>query len=297
MPAPPHFNLELDPNLYNLQDDEKTFLKELTKIDDEGKLKEHVFGVQREAFEVHPYPCIHGFKFLTLKISRFPIYKEVLALGQNRKGAILLDIGCCFGNDSRKAALDGYPAEQTVASDLRPEFWELGHKLFKDDASSLPITFVPGDIFDDAFIAAGELKPTLKEGETFSSPSLQDLRLTSSLNPLAGKISAIHASSFLHLFDEEHQLIVARKLATLLSPEPGSIIFGSHYGGPVKGVQEETAHGYQRTRFRHSKESLKEMWEKEVFRDGEVECDTSHSCFNSRPESVRWLLIWSVKRL
>lgn len=30
-----------------------------------------------------------------LKISRAPVYKDVLKLGQEREGALLLDIGCC----------------------------------------------------------------------------------------------------------------------------------------------------------------------------------------------------------
>jgi len=296
--SPPQYKLVLDPTLYNLKDDEKAFFKQLTGIKDEDKLKEHALNIQREAFAIHPYPCIHGFRFLSMKISRLPAYKDVIALGQNRKGAILLDLGCCFGNDPRKAVADGFPAEQVVASDLEPEFWELGHKLFKDDPSTLPITFIPGDIFDDNFIKAGAPFPTLKQGaEPFTSPSLKALYLTNSLNPLTGKVSAIHTSFFFHLFDEPLQLTIARKLASLLSPEPGSIIFGNHVGtrSAVKGTAEENVHGMTRARFRHSKDSFKEMWEREVFKDGEVVCDTSHS--EPRPEDGFFIIIWSVKRL
>lgn len=294
--SPPQYKLELDPNLYSLEDDEKAFLKQLTRIENEAELKEHVLNIQKEAFAVHPYPCIHSFRFLNMKISRLPAYKDVLALGQNRKGAILLDLGCCFGNDPRKAVVDGFPAEQIIASDLRQEFWDLGHRFFKDDASTLPLTFVPGDIFNDDFLKVGAPSPTLKEGEgTFTSPILGTLNLTDSLNPLVGKVSAIHTSSFFHLFDEPQQLIIARKLAGLLSPEPGSIILGSHVGGIEQGRVEEKTLGLQRRRFNHSGESFKEMWEREVFRDGEFVCDTSHS--KARSGDGRWLLTWSVKRI
>jgi hypothetical protein len=80
----PYLQLKLDPSLYNLKDDEKAFLKHMTKIEDEEELKEHVLSVQQQAFEVgfysllsgapynapqyhqvHPYPCIQGFRFLT----------------------------------------------------------------------------------------------------------------------------------------------------------------------------------------------------------------------------------------
>jgi len=288
----PRHNQEIDPSLYDLKDDEKTFFKQLTGIEDEDELKEHALNIQKEAFAIYPYRCIHGFRFLTMKISRLPAYKEALALGHNRKGTILLDLGCCFGNDPRKAMVDGFPAEQIVASDLRQEFWELGHKLFKDDQSTLPITFVPGDIFDDNFLKTGAPSPTLKEGEE-TVTSLQSLNLTNSLNPLAGKVSVIHTSSFFHLFNEPQQLIVARKLAGLLSLEPGSIIFGSHVGGVEHGLVKETVYGMPR--FRHSKESFKDLWEREVFKNGDIVCDTSQS--KQRPGDGRWMIVWSVKRI
>jgi hypothetical protein len=48
----PKFKLILDPNLYRLNQEELALLKQLTKINDEDRLKEHVMGIQREAFEV-----------------------------------------------------------------------------------------------------------------------------------------------------------------------------------------------------------------------------------------------------
>ena len=55
-----------------------------------------------------------------LKISRFPAYKDLLRLGIERKGALFLDLGCCVGNDVRKAVADGFPVTQALASDLHP---------------------------------------------------------------------------------------------------------------------------------------------------------------------------------
>jgi len=68
-----------------------------------------------------------------------PAYKDVLKLGQERKGATLLDVGCCFGNDVRKVAADGFPVEQIIASDLKREFWDLGHVLFRSRVFSSTI--------------------------------------------------------------------------------------------------------------------------------------------------------------
>lgn len=98
------------------------------------------------------------------------------------------------------------------------------------------------------------------------------LRTLSSLTPLQGKISAIHASSFFHLFLEDEQLAVARRLASLLSPQKGSIIFGQHVSRPEKGFREEASvkasdglHVKRRAMFCHSPESWKELWLKDVF--------------------------------
>jgi len=64
------------------------------------------------------------------------MYEHILKLGRERPNAILLDIGCCcaskycgsifFGDnkirlvgvDSRKAASDGFPAENIISSDI-----------------------------------------------------------------------------------------------------------------------------------------------------------------------------------
>jgi len=291
--------LKLDPSLYELNEDQSKFYKHLTKIVDDEELKQHILAVQREAFEIHPYPCIQSFRFLGMKISRMPVYKDVLALGANRKGAIMLDIGCCFGNDPRKAATDGFPADQIVASDLREEFWALGHKLFKTDTSNFPMTFVPGDIFDDNFVSAkpdGEAFPSLKLGETITYPTVSSLKLTNSLNPLAGKISAIHTASFFHLFSAKRQTLVAKKLGVLLSPESGSIIFGSHAGGEEAGMRRNKLGDTHVESYVHSPKTWKELWENEVFGEGQVQCE-AHNYIVDREGEKMTLLVWSVRRL
>ena len=69
----------LDERLYDLSDEERSFLKEQSGIQDDYELKEHVIQVQTEAYkvnfrkakswrfmqtfvlQVHPYPCIRLF--------------------------------------------------------------------------------------------------------------------------------------------------------------------------------------------------------------------------------------------
>ncbi|KAI0932684.1 hypothetical protein AcW2_001238 [Taiwanofungus camphoratus] len=110
----------LDDKFYALDAEELAFYKAQTGIHDDDALKQHIMRVQADAYQVHPYNCIRRFNFTRLKISRLPAYSHLLKLGKERAGAIFLDIGCCFGNDARKAVADGYPVQNVVASDLHP---------------------------------------------------------------------------------------------------------------------------------------------------------------------------------
>ncbi|KAI0066447.1 hypothetical protein BV25DRAFT_1820395 [Artomyces pyxidatus] len=264
----PQQNPALDESLYGLDTDEAAFFKQQTGIQDDDELKKHLLQIQADAYAVFPYPCIRIFHWTKLKISRLFPYPRLLNLGRDRKDAIFLDIGCCFGNDVRKVIADGYPVQNVVASDLHPEFWEIGHKLFRTTDTTYPVAFVPGDAFAPSHL---DVVPpfTLASPPTSPKPSLNTL---TSLNPLHGYVSAIHASAFFHLFEEAEQLHLARALSGLLSPEPGSMIFGQHVALPEKGLRKSWLTG--RSTFEHSPESWKEMWEG-IFREvgAEVEVD------------------------
>ncbi|TFY62957.1 hypothetical protein EVG20_g6512 [Dentipellis fragilis] len=119
-PVPERYIVPIDVDKYDLNEEETAFFKEQTGILDDDKLKQHIIAAQAEAFAVYPYPCIRRFAFAKLKIAKLPAYPALLKLGKEREGAIFLDIGCCFGNDVRKAVADGYPVQNAIASDLQP---------------------------------------------------------------------------------------------------------------------------------------------------------------------------------
>jgi hypothetical protein len=181
----------------------------------------------------------------------------------------------------------------------RAEFADLGHKLFGTTPETCPITFVPGDAFDSNHL---EVVPPFTAANAPTGPA-PDLRSLASLNPLHGRASAIHASSFFHLFSEEKQLHLARALAGLLSPEPGSVIFGMHVGLAEKGFKpsERERGGFM---FCHSPESWVQMWDGLVFEKGEVTVQAKLVYVERRDfkgdetstQSVAFLS-WSVTRL
>ena len=241
-----------------------------------------------------------------------------------------------MGTDARKLIADGYPLEQVVTSDLYQggppfchlgsstgevkhlslltfvfvslltEFANLGHKLFKTTQETYPIAFVPGDVFDPNHL---EIVPPMASSAAQTStedpPSgpVPDLRSLTSLNPLHGRVFAIHASSFFHLFDEEKQLNLARALAGLLSPEPGSMIFGVHIGSPEKGFQPSIS-GRDHHLWCHSPESWTELWDGLVFEKDVVKVQSKLVHWQRRnvepdaPQNATVnILVWSVTRL
>jgi len=137
----------------------------------------------------------------------------------------------------------------------------------------VPIAFIRGDAFDPKHLKVVPPLLTANAPTVDTVPPALDLRSLTSLNPLHGRVAAIHASSFFHLFREEKQLHLARALAGLLSPEPGSIIFGLHVALAEKGfTTPETGVGHRL--FCHSPVTWAQLWDGEVFEKGVVNVQT-----------------------
>ncbi|KAF8588232.1 hypothetical protein K439DRAFT_1384828 [Ramaria rubella] len=240
----------VDPTLLNLERDELAFFKAQTGIEDTNRLRAHILEVQAKAYEAFPYPCIRRFLFTKRRIAQLPGYEHVMQLGKTRQNAIFLDAGCCFGHEIRAVIADGYPSGNMIGTDLHRDLWDFGHKLFNSNSATFPVPFIEGDIFDSAIL-------DLSVARLPDQPSL--LHLGNSLTPLLGHVSVIHATMFFHVFPEEGQLDLAHRFAALLSPLPGSIIFGNHIGLPSKGIHPNNPSG--KRMFCHSPESFRAMWE------------------------------------
>ncbi len=145
-----------------------------------------------------------------------------------------------MGTDARKLVLDGYPAVNIAACDLRSTFLDIGSNELFRDAGSCEISFFTADIFD--------IRPSKSYAEIISlagraSGSLRDVlqnsyssKLTDAkLKLLKGHLNHIYAGALFHLFDEPTQYNIALRIASLLKNAPGSIIFGRHEGKVVAG--------------------------------------------------------------
>ena len=160
---------------------------------------------------------------------------DVIKAGQAREDTTFLDVGCnsklccsvhfhlrldnsLVGTDVRKLVFDGYPAKNIYACDLHTQFLELGYKLYRDK-DTCEITFFPADILSFsptplANSSGGPMSPL----ETFRD-----------------RVTHLYCGLFFHLFDEQGQEDIAKRLAALLDRRPGSLIFGTHVGSAAAG--------------------------------------------------------------
>ncbi|KAJ7206521.1 hypothetical protein GGX14DRAFT_637452 [Mycena pura] len=295
-------NVLLDESLWDvmhIDDGGLEFLKSQTGIDDAGELKKHVLAIQAKAYQIFSYPCIRHFTFARLRLSGLPAYSQAMALLRERPDAIFLDLGCCFGTDIRKVAVDGFPMQNLIACDLHGEFWNHGHELFRSTPETFPVAFLSGDVFDPAFLAPSSSASTMMPPSNLSN--------ITSLTALAGHVSILHCSYVFHLFDEQKQAGLARLLAVLLSPLPGSMSFGSQPGMKTKGFFSNPAY-YSgdpgRRLFAHSPESWIDLWGG-IFPEGTVRLEAAlkkpEECHPSQihptSKAAYGVMIWSITRL
>ena len=167
--------------------------------------------------------------------------------------------------------------------------------MFRTSPETFPVKFLAGDAFDDAHLSL--TTPIL-------SGSLPPVASVNILTELRGRISVIHASALFHLFSEEKQFELGKRLAALLDPRPGTVIFGSHGGMPVKGQRQP----FFVEMFCHSPESWTQMWEEQIFEKGQVKVNVVlkdmtmlakgfEKCVSVEEGAMYYWLVWSVERL
>lgn len=217
----------------------QALLESYSKIPPEDVLN-HVVKLRDEAFAVYHYACIGQMRFLSFNLSHMPFYPKVLSALHESDAGGFLDIGCCFGQEIRWLANEGIPHKQLYGCDLEKVFIDLGYKLFLDE-NKLGAKFIVGDIAqaDEAIYTA--------------SPLVQEL---------SGKMQVIFASSLLHMWDYEEQLLVVKRLVDICLDQPGVMItgrqLGSHLGGryPMTGMsRDENAKNY-----RHNEQTIRGLW-------------------------------------
>ncbi|KZT25994.1 hypothetical protein NEOLEDRAFT_1092028 [Neolentinus lepideus HHB14362 ss-1] len=233
----------LDPTLIsNISGVEWKFLRDMISEDDEVITKK-LLEIQAEGYAKWPYPCIRAFHFVSFMMYQNAVYPEVVEAG--KKGdTLLLDLGCCMGTDLRKLAQDGHPESSLLGCYLRPEYIQLGYKLY-DDRNSCAIQFFSDNVLDLPFPPS-------------SPDATLQINQVTKLAELAGRLTHIYTGALFHLFDESTQEAMALRVASLIKRESGSIIFGRHQGLATAGYIQDHM---DRSRYGHSPSSWTALWQ------------------------------------
>ncbi|KIJ57167.1 hypothetical protein M422DRAFT_198577 [Sphaerobolus stellatus SS14] len=279
----------LDPSLYYIDPRLARLFKQSTGLHDDEHLKKHILKIQAEAYESFPYPCIRLFTFTQLAVTEYPLYHEMLKHGLYQSNALLIDVGCGFGNDLRKLVADGFPAHKVVATDVNSHLWQIGHRLFCSNTRTFPVKFVQADVFDDRALSL----------QTPVFPARPDLRAVHTLTQLKGHGTIVTLQMVFHLFDQRTQYELAHRMATLLSPMPGSIMVGRQMGDTTP---RNLMLG-QKPHFLHNVQSWERMWAT-IFPPGTVELQTALVELPTHIKGgstgmlgITHFLTWSIKRL
>ncbi|KAI0793617.1 hypothetical protein C8Q74DRAFT_1365216 [Fomes fomentarius] len=260
-------------------------------VEDLGVLQSRMVAMQRESSQSCHYARTSDISILQLTLAHLPGYEKVLELGRMRKNPILLDIGCGFGIDIRKAIQDGYPASSAMATGFDSDIWKLGLELFRSRTNNYDIPFVAGDLFDPYFLEAVYPFYTIPNSP---APSLSSL---TSLNLLHGQVSIVSACHVFHRFDEAHQLQLARAISGLLSPQPGSMILGVHSARPNHGRKLEPSGEGAVERFYHSPKSWTELWDGGLFQKDTVKVEARLVELEGGASEDQCIMEWSVTRM
>ena len=219
------------------------------------------------AFRISPYPCVGQVRFLG---NRWPLtpYLEHDFLPRLRNGATLLDVGCGFGQDLRFLTFEyGIDSSQLYGTDIEAGLMGLGYDLFLDR-----------DRFKGTFFAADMLGPS--QSSTF--------------NQLKGTLDLIQASQFLHCWDWDGQLQVAKNIVAL-SRGASSKISGTQVGSKNAGTYDIlkscATSGFH---YRHSEKSWEQFW-KQVGDETGTEWNVEyHEIFSQAVEASR--TAWWAKK-
>ena len=133
---------------------------------------------------------------------------------------------------------DGAPSENTLGIELNHDLVDLGFDLFRDQ-DQLKTNFIIQDFLHD----------------------------TPAMDQLQGKVTFLNSGFFLHLWNWDGQIRVAKRMVNLLVPKKGALITGVSAGSLAPGEWDNNPHG-GRPMFLHDNNTFTRLWQ-------QIEAETS----------------------
>ncbi|MCJ1360393.1 MAG: hypothetical protein MMC33_010398 [Icmadophila ericetorum] len=225
---------------------------------------------------------VGGYRFMSLGLAAHPSFGALVSIlktsdateSKDRSSSqLLVDIGCCVGQDIRSLVYAGVPGSRIVGVDLDPAFVQLGYSLFRDK-EKLGAQF----LFGDLLTLNSSNETSSMATDTTSSPVFS----SSDLSGLIGRVSIVWAAAFLHLWDLPGQIAICHKMLMLLQDKPGVRILGRQVGSRDPGlVVHITNKGG--LMYKHNPDSFRKMWDEvlgQTYQGDGISLDRSREKWN-----------------
>ena len=218
--------------------------------------KDHVieiWNLVKEQF--HTYRCIQHMSFLTPRVVRHSCYQSVIDKYHSSREVRVADIGCCFGQDTRKLIFDGIPGDMIYAIDLHDGYWKAGLNLFQDISNN------------------SRLSQELRNVHTIFTDMTIPLLENNLGQDFNGSFDAVILQAVLHVLSQKQSLVIIENIFTML--KSGGVLMGSCAGAIDAQDWALTPDGSSR-RFLHSPVSLEELFRAVGFHDITIETTNIH---------------------
>jgi SAM-dependent methyltransferase len=217
----------------------------------------HVLRVWRDTkARYHVYRCVQSLSFLSPRLTRHNAYPMLLAY-LTSPGATggFLDVGCCFGQDTRAVILDGVAPDRCVVGDIHPGYWNAGLRLFGDVPLGSDACLTVGD--GEADVAAGGGVSTVRTAfgdwaAPFPVPTV-DAGIPDVAAPFLKSLDGAACQYVLHVLSREGVSCLLRRVAAC--GRPGCVLVGACVGARLPGEWALRPDGGA-PRWLHSAESL-----------------------------------------
>ena len=243
-----------------LKDEDLTFISKWigNRLSSKEDIVNHIKEVHNEVLaSEHVYRCISEMQYLTPRISYFSpdSYQKVLELSKSfGKSFRIIDIGACFGQETRGLIMDGIPAECVVATDIHDYYWKMGKKLFMDDQihdspSTHSVTNVETIFGDFTTELTGDESNDI-------SAHMQE------------KFHVILCFAIFHCLSKEQSERMITRLFHIL--KPGGMLFGYAAGSTIAAREWGRTPTNTATRWLYSCDSLEEIFKLKGFQNVSV---------------------------
>jgi SAM-dependent methyltransferase len=161
-----------------------------------------------------------AFLYLSPCSSLHPYRSKMIEDARSSPSYGVLDIGCCFGQETRDCILEGVKANQLCVTDLVSTYWEAGKKMFLG-------AVVVGRETSEIESRFGDFALPLADGADNSLPE-EDIALG-----WENKFDAVMCWAVFHTLTKEESENMIKRAAVAV--KKGGVLFGSCGGTKVAG--------------------------------------------------------------